>query len=129
MPRRARAIACQLFKSSLAQTLWSGSYPAITFSGRFPSRVAFGVGLLANWGWRLGASTMPRHRPRTLTLVTCIECPDALAIVLGQSEIVPAVEEARATNRIDCEVVDSIAADDHLLFQVNGQRKIRHLRQ
>ena len=31
-----------VFKSSLVQTLWSGSYPEITFSRRFPSRVLLG---------------------------------------------------------------------------------------
>ena len=49
MPRRARAIARQLFKSSLVLTLWSRSYPRIIFYCRFRSRA-----LLGSVCWQIG---------------------------------------------------------------------------
>src|SRR6516162_2507244 len=50
-----------------------------------------------------------------------LEGCDLVDIALGQSDVVPTVEQARAADRIDGEVEASIAAFDRLLLKIDGQ--------
>src|SRR5262245_39649058 len=56
-----------------------------------------------------------------------LERNDLVPAALGQGDIVPAVEQARAADRIDREAEGLIAALDHLLLEINSQAQRRLL--
>src|SRR6516165_5368866 len=70
-----------------------------------------------------------RYRPRTPASIIRFECPDTLAIALGQCKVVPSIEQAHAANRFDREGVGALAANDGLPFEIDGDGKIWRLRQ
>ena len=56
-----------------------------------------------------------------------LERGDLVAIAFGQRDVVPAVEQPRAADRIDGEAEGSIAAQDRLLLEIDGYRLARLL--
>src|SRR6516165_7362797 len=68
-----------------------------------------------------------RRGPRASRAIGHLEGCDLVDIALGQRDIVPTVEQARAADRVDDEVEASIAAFDRLLLEIDGQGLARLL--
>src|ERR1700730_4934092 len=65
--------------------------------------------------------------PRTSRAIGHLEGCDLVDIALGQYDVVPTVEQARAADRIDDEAEALIIASDHLLLEIDGQGPARRL--
>ena len=60
-----------------------------------------------------------RPRPRPALPVRCLEGGDALGVTVGQVDVVPAVEQLIAADRIDAEGEAPVAARDRLLLEID----------
>jgi hypothetical protein len=56
-----------------------------------------------------------------------LERGNLIHVALGQRDVVPTIEQARAADRIDGKLEALIAALDHLLLEINGQGPGRFL--
>src|SRR5580692_1100397 len=57
-----------------------------------------------------------RNRPRPRGAIDSFERSDAVGEIFRQRDLIPAVEQAHATHRIDAERIGAVAADDLLLL-------------
>src|ERR1700730_1546279 len=62
-----------------------------------------------------------RRGPRASHAIGHLEGCDLVDIALGQCDVVPTVEQARAVDRIDDEAEALIAAFDRLLLEIDGE--------
>src|SRR6516225_8302503 len=68
-----------------------------------------------------------RRGPRASRAIGHLEGCDLVDIALGQCDVIPTVEEARAADRIDDEVETLSAAFDRLLLEIDGEGPARRL--
>ena len=66
-----------------------------------------------------------RPRPRPALPVRCLEGGDASGVAVGHVDIVPAVEQLIAADRVDAESEAPVAARDCLFFEIDGDRHVR----
>src|SRR6516165_9246453 len=63
--------------------------------------------------------------PRSALSIRCLEGGDARGVAVGQVDIVPAVEQLVAADRIDAESETAVATRDCLLFEIDGDGHVR----
>src|ERR1700730_15132943 len=68
-----------------------------------------------------------RRSPRVSRAIGHLEGCDLVDIALGQCDVVPTVEQARAADRIDNEAEALIIASDQLLLEIDGEGPARLL--
>src|SRR5581483_6979214 len=78
---------------------------------------------LASDGSDCGAGL--RHGPWPSGAILRSEGGDSVAIIIGQIDVVPAVEQLIAADGVDGEFESSLATDDCLPLKVDGDRMLR----
>src|SRR6266851_4168886 len=92
-----------------------------------PNRIDLRTELILGWrraGAVLRSWPCARRCPWPTDAVVRLERRDPIAKAFGERDVVPAVEQPHAANRVDREGMGALAASDRLLLEIDGHRKL-----